>query len=116
MGKIEVSRATLGRLTETQATVDLVSSVTAPVEIDLYPTGGDRYVQLSIYVAGEFYYTVSTTASLALTRIGSDTTRRLLPAGFYGFPCVGNSTEKVYLRSSGAAVTDGISYEFVEGD
>ena len=64
----------------------------------------------------EFHWTVAKTDVIAAARIASDTTRGLLPAGFWTFPVSANDGDMIYVRSTGAVSTGGLSYFLVEGD
>ena len=113
MSKIASSRATFGRMTKTQKTIDLPISTGTAAEIDL---SGTLYAQVYIRVAGDFYWTIADTAAEAATRLGSLDTKCREETGHLQIPCVANVTEKLYLISTGAAISEGISYAYVESD
>jgi len=114
MSVITSCRATFGKLSTIQKTVDLPAFDGTPCEIDL--SESEIASGINIYIDSDFYMTVSDTAAHGLTRIASDDTRCKYPAGMYQFPIVGLD-DKLYIRlQSGAAETDGISYWFVESD
>lgn len=111
------TRSTFGHIDPTSLkTVDLpISSAAAGSLLELDVTG-DLTVQLFFYASSEFYFAIAPDSATGHSRLGSDDSRMLLPAGFYTFPFGAEATNKVYMKSSGAAVTDGIRYHFVEED
>lgn len=116
MGKIGECRSTFGKLSSIPPKIiDLVAAATNPTEIDISTSTID--VQLAIYVSAAFHWTVAPDQATANARIASNATRGYLPSGFYNFSIVGVSGYNFYIRAaSGALVTDGISYSFVEAD
>ena len=113
MGNIGGTRSTFGKITTTQKVVDLPAATSNPEEIDC---SSHLVTQIFLYVSTAFHYCVAEDQTAANTAIGSDTTRGYLPAGVYSIPVAGTSN-KFYLRaSSGALVTDGISYSLIEED
>ena len=98
-------------------------SETPPVIVDLPISSGtaakviltgEMTASVTVYVTSDFFWTVAKTDASAATRITSDSTRGKFPAGIYEFECSGNHDDNLYLISTGAAVTDGISYSFNE--
>ena len=115
--KTGMTRSTFGRINpDSFRTVDLPISSAAAGSLVVITCTGTRTVQVFFYVSSEFYITMAEDAATAHTRLGSDDSRMLLPAGFYSCPMGANSTDNLYLKSSGAAVTDGIRYHLVEED
>lgn len=112
MSKLPFGLSTFGKLTTTQATIDLPVSSGTAAEIDVT---GEMNAQITVYVAAEFYWSLADDATAAATRIASDATRMYLPSGLYSFPLIG-VTQKLYIRAKGSAVTDGISYCITEAD
>lgn len=117
MGNVKSAMGTFGKLTKSQKTVDLPKSSSDPLCIDCAPSGGNNYAQLSYYCSNEHYYTYADTEEEGATRIDSDATRMLIPAGYYRFlPTVGNDGFVCLRHTSDSVVTDGVIYEFVEAD
>lgn len=87
-----------------QKTIDLPISSGDPAEID---TSGVDIIWLA--VAGECYITLADNSTLGATRIASDDTRQKI-YGAGAFEIHLNKSQKLYIRSSGAAITDGVSY------
>jgi len=114
MSVITSSRATFGRLSTIQKTVDLPGFSDIPAEIDL--SESEIASAVNMYIASDFYITLAETASKGLTRIANDSTRCKYPSGMYQFPIVGLD-DKLYIRlQAGSTETDGISYWFIESD
>jgi hypothetical protein len=114
MGKTVESRATFGHLSEIQRIVDLPGSTDTPVEIDLAEL--NTIVAVFLSFDEDIHWTRADDATAGATRIADDDTRFKFKEGTAQICCVGND-EKIYIRrASGVAVTDGLSYTFVEGD
>jgi len=113
MSKISGVESVYGKVSTTQVTEDLPVSSGTALEID---GTGNMTMQIFVYVAANFYWTIAATAAAAVIRIAADTTRCRWPAGFYQLPVSGDDMNKLYIISVGAAVTDGISYTLVEAD
>jgi len=110
--RIKHCLSTYGRILPVQKTVDLPASSGTPAEIEIANT--DYVADVSVYVANDFYWTIADSAANGASRLGSDDTRCLWPAGFFSFPVVGRE-DNLYIKNSvDSAVTDGISYTFVE--
>jgi len=93
-------------------TVDLVVSTGVATEID---TSLDMVSHLSLFSYAAFHMTWASDASEAATRIANDSTRLSRPAGNLEIDVSGN-TQKLYVRSQGAAVVAGLSYFMSEPD
>lgn len=102
-----VGNSIVQKLSETPPHIeDLPISSGTPLKITLT---GDMTASVSLYVSGEFFWTVAKTDAIAATRLSGDTTRGKYPAGNYVFECSGNHTDNLYLLSTGSAITDGVS-------
>lgn len=114
MGKLGECRSTFGRLSTTQATVDLPAYDATPAKIDV---SGDLIVAVAVWFDEEIYWTYAESDASGLTRIASDDTRcKMYSDGYIQFPTVGNSGAIYVRRVSGAAITDGLTYTLIEGD
>jgi len=108
-----ISGTNYGKMTQINVTADLPSSASTPLKI---LTTGNLYAQICMYVSSPFFFTLADTDANGATRLGSDDTRCLMPAGLYTFPTAGEYTNSLYIKSSFAAVTDGVVYFIVEVD
>jgi len=112
MGTVLSFRAT--RPTKTQKTIDLPATGGTPAEIEANPTGGTLYAGVSVFISSAFYWPWGENAKDGNTRLGNDDTRRLMPSGSYMIDIAATSGINLYIKSDAAAVTDGISYEYLE--
>ena len=108
--KIQGLTTSYGRPGFNQATVDFSNST--PFEIDLASdfTKPQSVVQVVIYSSVAFYWTY-TEDDDATSRLSSDTTRFLLPAGFWTFDVMGAAGILAFLSADAASsTTDGLRY------
>lgn len=104
-GKVYTRPPTIGT---TQVTTDLPSSAGPPLEIDC---SGKSVVKLYVYT--DFYWTMAADLATGTTRLGSNTTRSKLPTGTLEIT-VHDTTNKVYIKSQGSALVEGVTYWFLE--
>ena len=96
-------------------TTDLLST---PIALDTTATGvqDSQVVQILMRSTEEFYVTTASNSSEATTRLSSNTTRALLPAGVWTFDISGSSN-LIYIKSAdGSDHSDGVSIIFSERD
>lgn len=112
MGKLGQCRSTFGTLSDTQKLLDLPASGGTPAEIDL---SGNISVAVAIWIDEDSIFTYAEDATEAIARFASKDCVKV-PAGFIQIPVVGNTKNLYIRRYDGSAVTDGLSYQIIEGD
>lgn len=126
MSAIKSCKSTFGKITKYSQTLDLPSSVSAPAAISFRPVsetsadqGKSRVVQVSLRVAAQAIFFLAKNNDGFVERDAKIAAKEydIAEAGRISLPVVGvESTDSIYVRSTGAGVADGLSHTLIEGD
>lgn len=91
------------------ATADLPKSSDNPIEITLT---GKSYILGTVLM--DFYWTIANDLATALTYLAANSTRGTVESGPFKFTVEDTPPLKLYIRSQGIGVTNGLTYWFEE--
>jgi hypothetical protein len=112
MSRINDARGTFGKV-KAHKYLDLPASSSDPVEIDFSDSAYDCCAQLSLRVEQKSFFVFSDSVANAVAAITAKNAD-IADAGRIALPIVGETNNLYVRRYDGDAVTDGLSYSFVE--
>jgi len=96
---------------QTQVTADLPASTSAPLEIDCSP---NNILSVAGFTYAPWHWTMAENPSGAAVRIAANATRSKLPTGSFNLDIKKTPSLKLYVRSQGVLLAEGITYWFGE--